>query len=157
MQHAIKNISYGGCANLKLSSDVHNRSNLATDISLLWIHTSKSRCIIYMTASYIALDSRCTTGAKWLVSEFNSFLISVRLPTPGAPEKWVIPQSLWRVFQIRSSLHTDAAHICWIDKTCDELVTVEPCYSKPLKCGHLAFPLTAVHYKPLKYRHPVIL
>lgn len=34
----------------------------------------------------VLLNLRCTMGAKWLVSEFSNFLISVRLPTPGAPE-----------------------------------------------------------------------
>jgi len=33
----------------------------------------------------VVLNLRCTMGAKWLVSEFSNFLISVRLPTPGAP------------------------------------------------------------------------
>ena len=65
------------------------------------------------------------------------------------------------LFQIWLSLHSDAAQI---DKTYDELVTVDP---KPLKCGHLVlrhftqvqivFLLTAIHYTPPYIIPPEIL
>ena len=93
-------------------------------------------------------------ASSWLTLHDRSKVACVRvqqLPDQCSPAH---PGSTWEVsdttiiVKIRSSPHTDAAQICWIDKTCDELVTVEPCYSKPLKCGHLAFPLTAIHYNP---------